>query len=215
MADEIVSYREDLVEEERTFQRLYGPWEPFAPEQAKEIFDSTGLTWWIAGGWAIEAFTGEPREHVDIDVSLWRRDVPTLVKALEGRYHVWAAGPDGLCPLSDERMSMPESADQVWLREHALAPWRADCVLNPDRDGRWVSRRDPEFDAPLEEITWERDGIRYLKPEVTLSFKAKLHRPKDDRDLAVTLPLLDDTARAFLADYLARQEPDHPWRSQV
>ncbi len=88
-------------------------------------------------------------------------------------------------------------------------------MLNADRDGRWVSRRDPEFDAPLEEVTWERDGIRYLKPEIALSFKSKLHRPKDDLDLAVTLPLLDDTARAFLASYLARKEPDNPWRSLV
>ncbi len=106
-------------------------------------------------------------------------------------------------------------ADQVWIREHALAPWVADCVLNRDREGRWLSRRDPEFDAPLEDVTWEREGIRYLNPEIALSFKAKLHRPKDDRDLAVTLPLLDDSALAFLADYLARREPEHPWRSQI
>ncbi len=103
----------------------------------------------------------------------------------------------------------------MWIRTHALAPWVADCVLNRDRAGRWVSRRDPEFDAPLEQVTWEREGIRYLKPEIALSFKAKLNRPKDSRDLAVSLPLLDDTARAFLADYLARRDPDHPWRSLV
>ena len=178
--DEVGRYADDLSAEELAFQRRYGPWLPWTPEQAKAVFDRSGLTWWIAGGWAIVAFTGEPREHVDIDVSLWRRDVPTLVKAFEGSYDVWAAG-GALTPLFGDRLQMPESADQCWIRQHALAPWRADCVLNLDRDGRWVSRRDPEFDAPLDEITWERDGIRYLKPEVTLSFKAKLHRPKDDR----------------------------------
>ena len=33
-------------------------------------------------------------------------------------------------------------------------------------------------------------GIRYLRPEITLLYKAALHRPKDDRDLAVAWPLL-------------------------
>ncbi len=214
MQDEVAAFREDLVEEERTFQRRFGPWDPFTPEQAKAVFDSTGLTWWIAGGWSIEAFTGVPREHEDIDVSMWRRDVPALVSAFEGRYHVWAAG-GGLTPLYDDKLEMPETADQVWIRAHSLAPWRADCVVNRDSGGRWISRRDPGLEAPLEQVTWERDGIRYLNPEITLSFKAKHRRPKDERDLAVTLPLLDDNARAYLADYLARQEPDHPWRSQL
>jgi hypothetical protein len=207
------SYSADLDPDELAFQRRYGPWDSWTPEEAKPVFDPTGLTWWIAGGWSIEAFTGVPRQHEDIDVSMWRRDVPALVKALSGRYDVWAAG-GGLTPLFDDKLEMPDTADQVWIRRHALAPWRADCVVNRHRDGRWVSRRDPDLEVSLEEVTWERDGIRYLNPEITLSFKAKLHRPKD-QDLAAALPLLDEDARAYLADFLARKEPDHPWRSQV
>ncbi|MEP6665024.1 MAG: hypothetical protein ABJA81_01135 [Nocardioidaceae bacterium] len=205
----------DLDPDELAFQSRYGPWEAFTPEQAKAIFDPTGLTWWLAGGWAIEAFTGTRRHHEDIDVSMWRRDVPALVDAFEGRFHVWAAGEGCLCPLYDDRVDVPETADQVWIREHALAPWRADVLLNPDRDGRWVSRRDRDFDAPLDEVTWERDGIRYLNPEIALAFKARLNRPKDQRDLEATLPLLDDRARAWLADYLARKEPEHAWRGRL
>ncbi|MBA3233936.1 MAG: hypothetical protein H0T17_08325 [Propionibacteriales bacterium] len=208
------SYAADLDPEDLAFHRRYGPWDAWTPDQAKPVFDGIGLTWWIAGGWSIEAFTGTARKHEDIDVSMWRRDVPALVQALAGRYDVWAAG-GSLTPLYDDKLEMPETADQVWIRRHALAPWRADCVVNRDRDGRWVSRRDSDLEAPLEEVTWERDGIRYLNPEITLSFKAKLHRPKDNQDLAAALPLLNDDARAYLADFLARHEPDHPWRSQV
>ncbi len=40
------------------------------------------------------------------------------------------------------------------------------------------------------------DGVRYLRPEVTLLYKAALHRPKDDRDLARTWPMLDRESRA-------------------
>ena len=38
--------------------------------------------------------------------------------------------------------------------------------------------------APVDEVTWVADdGIRYLRPEITLHFKARFQRPKDERDL--------------------------------
>jgi hypothetical protein len=59
------------------------------------------------------------------------------------------------------------------------------------------------------------DGVRYLRPEVTLLYKAALHRPKDDRDLAVTWPLLGEAARGWLRDAVGRLYPDHPWLAQL
>jgi hypothetical protein len=209
-----VWYASDLTPDQLAFQRVYGPWEHYLPEQARALFDPIGIHWWIAGGYAIEAFTGVRRVHEDIDVSMFRRDIPALRRCLAGRLHIWSAG-DGLRPVDDTFPEPRAEADQVWLREHALSPWRADVVLNPDRDGRWVSRRDPTFDAPLVEVTWQRDGIRYLRPEIVLSFKARHRRPKDEQDFAAAVPLLDDGARVWLADYLRRREPDHPWRRQL
>lgn len=213
--DGVVGYRDDLAADDLEFQRRYGPWEAFTPEQARVLFDEIGIRWWIAGGYAVEAFTGVARQHEDIDVSIFRRDVPVLRAALEGRLHLWSAGSGSLRPVDDRFPEPAADADQIWLREHALSPWRADVVLNPDDDGRWVSRRDPSFVAPLEEVTWELDGIRYLRPEIALAFKAKLARPKDERDFALTLPLLDEAAGRWLADYLARMEPDHAWRQAL
>jgi aminoglycoside-2''-adenylyltransferase len=210
--DERVGYRSDLAPEDLEFQRLYGPWAAFTPQQARDLFDELGIRWWIAGGYAVEAFTGVPREHEDIDVSIFRRDVPVLRTALNGRLHLWSTATGSLRPVDDKFPEPPADADQIWLREHALSPWRADVLLNPDDEGRWVSRRDRSFSAPLEAVTWELDGIRYLRPEIVLAFKAKLARPKDQRDFAATLPLLDGPARAWLADYLARKEPEHEWR---
>jgi hypothetical protein len=213
--DAAAGYREGLAPEELEFQRRYGPWAAFTPDQARELFDEIGIRWWIAGGHAVEAFTGVPREHDDIDVSMFRRDVPVIRAALEGRLHLWSAGSGSLRPV-DERFPEPAAdADQIWLREHALSPWRADVLLNPDEDGRWVFRRDPSFVAALEDVTWELDGIRYLRPEIALAFKAKLTRPKDERDFAEALPLLSDAARLWLDDYLARMEPTHAWRQAL
>jgi hypothetical protein len=213
--DDCGGYRQDLAPDDLAFQRRYGPWAAYSLAEARELFDGIGIRWWIAGGYAVEAFSGVAREHEDIDVSIFRRDVPILRSALEGRLHLWSAGSGALRPVDDRFPEPAADADQIWLREHALSPWRADVLLNPDDEGRWVSRRDPSFAAPLEEVTWERDGIRFLRPEIALAFKAKLARPKDERDFAVTLPLLDDSARAWLADYLTRREPQHRWRQAL
>lgn len=207
-----VGYRDDLAPDDLEFQRRYGPWEAFTPQQARELFAEIGIRWWIAGGYAVEAFTGVPREHEDIDVSIFRRDVPALRAALEGRLHLWSAGSGSLRPVDDRFPEPAADSDQIWLREHALSPWRADILLNPDDDGSWVSRRDPSFVAPLDDVTWELDEIRYLRPEIALAFKAKLNRPKDERDFAVALPLLNEAARQWLAEFLARMEPAHAWR---
>ena len=213
--DVSVLYDDSLDAEGQAFQRLYGPWRPLSLEESKDLLDPLGLEWWVVGGLAIKAFTGVSRPHEDIDIGMFRRDVLRLRDGLRGSYHVWAAGQTGLRPLEDPEQEMPDWADQVWLREHALAPWRADVVLGPDRDGRWVSRRDRDFDAPLDEVTFEQGGVRYLNPEVVLSFKAKARRHKDEHDLDAALPLLSDRARDFLADYLDRKEPGHPWRDRL
>jgi hypothetical protein len=208
-------YAEDLSPEELDFQRRFGPVEPATRAEAKEFWGGLGLDWWVAGGWSIEAFTGVPRHHEDLDVSCWRRHVPELVRYAEGRYHVWSAG-QGIAPVTVEKPELPDTADQVWLREHALAPWKYDVVLNPDRDGRWIFRRDPTLDFALDEITWiADDGIRYLNPEMTLAYKAKHLRPKDQLDLDTTLPLLSAAQRTWLADMVHHLHPDHVWLDQI
>jgi hypothetical protein len=120
--------------------------------------------------------------------------VPQLVEHSKGRYHVWSAGSTGFSPLSVEKPEVPDTADQVWLREHALAPWRYDVVLNPDPRRALGVRLDPSLDFDLDEITWiADDGIRYLNPEMALCYKARLDRRKDRQDLlAVFVRALQD-----------------------
>jgi hypothetical protein len=211
-----MDYEEGLDPEELAFQRLYGPVKPATRDEAKELFSDLGSDWWIAGGWSIEAFTQVPRPHEDLDVSLWRKDIELLRACMKGRYHVWSNAGGRLLPLTDERPDLPEDAEQVWLRRHALAPWEYDLLINPDRDGRWVFRRDRTLDFALDEITWlADDGIRYMNPEMTLAYKARLDRPKDRQDLAVALPLLSGAQRTWLADMIHHLHPDHAWLEQV
>ncbi len=199
---------------EEEFQRVYGPLDPLTPEEARDLLAGMDAPWWVAGGWAIEAWTGVHRHHEDIDLSVFRRDLPVLREHLGARFHLWSASDAGLLHLAAGR-AMPEDSGQVWFREHALAPWRGEVLLNADLDGRWQSKRDASLVVPLEEVTWVRDGIRYLRPEHVLVHKVASGRPKDDADLEAALPLLDDAARDLLARFVAEHAPDHPWRARL
>ena len=202
----------DEEAEDEAFLRRYGPWAPLDPAGVAAFMAGFGRPWWIVGGWAIEAFTGLPREHEDVDVSILVRDVPGLREHVGERWHLWSNAGGTLRPLDEQFPDVLDPEGQVWVREHAQAPWVIDLPLTPDRDGRWTNKRLPGHVAPLEEVTWvATDGIRYLRPEIVLHFKARLGRPKDDRDLARTLPLLDAGQRAWLRDAVRRTEPGHRW----
>lgn len=210
------SYPDGLDPEELAFQQLYGPWHVSSPQDAAQLLDGYSSDWWIAGGWAIEAFTGVRRPHEDVDVSLWREDVELLRQHLKGEWHLWSNEGGRLSPLTDQRPEQPAEADQIWLRRHALAPWEYDLVVNPDRDGRWIFRRDPSLDFALDEMTWiAPDGLRYITPEMALAYKARLNRPKDEQDLAATLPLLSAARRTWLADMIDHLHPAHSWLTRI
>lgn len=77
----------------------------------------------------------------------------------------------------------------------------------------WLDDRLPEHVAPVDEVTWVTDdGLRCLRPEIALLFKAAQDRPKDRRDLEVSWPLLEESRRRWLrAAVLAAYGPDHAW----
>ena len=214
--DEPTWYAPDLDAEELAFQRLYGPWDPMTPRELVALMAGFPAPWWVVGGHAIEAFTGVARHHEDIDLTIFADHLPQLREHVRERFHVWSAGAGALRPVDDQHPEPHPEAGQVWLREHALAPWRVDCILNPSHNGRWVSRRDSAHVAALEEVTWVADdGGRYLNPEIALLFKAKQARPKDEADLASAWPLLSSAQQTWLRDAVRRTYPDHPWNDRL
>lgn len=196
---------------EEEFDRWYGAWEPLTPSTVAAFMHGFDRPWWVIGGWSIEAFTGVPREHEDLDISLFARDATPFRKFLGDRWTPWNVHLGAFRPFDDRFPDIhPES--QLWVREHATAPWILDVPLTMDTEGRWTNKRWHEHTAPLEEVTWVAgDGLRYLRPEVTLLMKAKLDRAKDRADLDVTLPLLPDTERTWLRDAVTALHPGHAW----
>ncbi|GAB3521722.1 nucleotidyltransferase domain-containing protein [Arthrobacter monumenti] len=192
--------------------RLYGPWRRRAPADAVELFKGYPGRWWVAGGWAIEAFTGTHRSHGDLDVSIPRSDIVLLRQHLNSRFDLWAADKGTLRPLvGDVNEPVPSTCSNLWTRTGGAEPWEYDVILMDEANSMWTYKRDGRVSRPTEDLLWTRDGVDYLRPEVQLLHKAPGLRPKDQADFESCLPLLDEPDRRWLGSALQVAHPDHPW----
>lgn len=195
--------------------RLYGPWRARTPQDAAELLDGYGGRWWIAGGWAIEAFTGMSRPHDDVDPSILRSDVHALRQHLSGRLDVWQADDGALLPLVGPTDSLTPTCENLWLRASGADPWEYDVILMDATATSWTYKRDARIGLPLDQILWEREGITYLRPEVQLLHKAARPRAKDEVDLDACLPLLGPGPQEWLRTALNLAHPGHPWLGKL
>ena len=193
----------------------WGTWDHLPLAAVVEIFRGFDRPWWIAGGYAIDAFAGSGRrEHDDIDVSVFGADHVALRHHLAD-WDVNAADPPGtLRPWAlDEVLS--ESIHDIWVRSDPADSWRFQLMLNPADASALVYRRDARVVLPLSEATWMKDGVRYLAPEFQLLFKSRSGRPKDEHDFQDCLPLLDSRQRTWLREALELSDPGNSWLSQL
>lgn len=197
--------------------RLYGPWIPRTPHDVAELFNGYPGRWWIAGGWALEKFSGVHRPHDDIDPSIPRTDVGLLRQHLAGRLDVWSADSGTFRALVDETddESLSRTCENLWLRAGGAEPWEYDVTLMDASASTWTFKRDGRISLPIESILWTRDGIDYLRPEVQLLHKANSVRPKDQVDFDACSPLLGVEQRRWLMESLELAHPGHPWISAL
>jgi aminoglycoside-2''-adenylyltransferase len=195
------------------FFRWYGDWAAVSPHEVATMLEGAGVRWWIVGGWAVDAFTGEPREHEDIDVGFFRADLPAVLEHLSKELCVWSNLSGTLRPLR-EPAELLDGARQLWVRRDAQSPWLLDLAMTAHDGDIWISPRDDRVRLPFEDATFVAgDGLRYLCPELVLYMKARVARPKDEADLARMLPRLEPSARDRLRAWLDLVYPGHRWRA--
>jgi len=200
----------EMTDEDREFYRWYGPWKPLKPNGVKRLMRGSGIRWWIVGGWAIEAFAGVPREHEDIDVSFFRDDLGRLIEYFGPSHCIWSNRAGTIRPVKKPD-DVLEGAHQMWVRRDGASPWIMDLLMNVHDKDTWISIRDETVRLPIDEATFTKSGISYLRPEIVMWMKARFDRPKDDADLAQILPKLEPAKRAWLRDRVQSQHPDHRW----
>jgi hypothetical protein len=173
--------------------------------------------WWVVGGRAIEVFTESPELHKDIDNVLLRADLPELRALVGARYHLRAVSDGAMTPLwPDQPDTAPPDLLQLRLRRNATWPWQFDVLFNPGDRGRWVNRRWPSIVMPLDQATCTgENGVRYLRPEIVLLFKARHARENDQQDFDATLPVLDAVQRGWLREWRGVVHPGHAWPALI
>ncbi|HTK45724.1 MAG TPA: hypothetical protein VL749_10275 [Patescibacteria group bacterium] len=197
------------------FYRWYGPWATVPPIEAARILERAPFRWWVVGGWAVDAFTGEEREHEDIDIGFFRADLPALLELLWPELCVWSNLSGAIRPLRAPE-DLLEGARQLWVRRDAQSPWLLDLAMTTHEGDTWISPRDERVRLPFEEATFiASDGIRYLSPELVLFMKARVARPKDEADLERVLPRLAPDSRDRLRGWLELVHPGHRWLARL
>lgn len=186
-------------------------WDPATPAEVARLFANT--RWWLAGGWSLELFAGRGwRTHHDIDVLLLRPDQLAAQEALAG-WEWWAADPPGTLRPWRAGEVLPPHVHDIWCRPGPADPWRIQVMLDESAGADWVSRRNPLVRRPIATIGHvDPAGIPYLAPEIQLFYKAKGRRPRDERDFAEVLPLLDPGRLAWLREAITGTHGgEHPW----
>lgn len=203
-----------IDDDDEAFERWFGPWDPLSPAGVAALLDGVTSPWWIVGGWAIDAFTGRTREHHDIDVGFFRADLSAMLDHLAPTVCVWSNASGTLRPLTKAEDLLPDCR-QLWVRRNGSSPWILDFAMTPHDGMTWISPRDETVRMPIGEALITVEGVRYLRPEIVLSFKARAHRPQDEGDFDAVLPLLDDVGRRWLRDTIASEHPDDPWLDRL
>lgn len=189
----------------------WGTWDHLPLPEVVAFFSDFGGPWWIAGGYAIDAFAGgNRREHDDIDVSIFAADSALLRRHLAD-WEPQVADPPGSLRAWPADETLPQRVHDIWVRRDGTDAWRFQVMLNPGGPDEFICRRDERIRMPLSEATWSKDGVRYLQPEIQLFFKAKGMRPKDEREFRDCLPLFEPQQRDWLRAALDSFAPAHPW----
>lgn len=205
------------MSDEAETSRWDGPpldaWAAWTPEQTAARLAGVAAPWCVVGGWALDVWLGrESRAHEDLEIAVPKRFLPQVRAKLAG-LDLYSVGDGDVLTLAPG-VEPPEDKYQIWVAEGDT--WRLDVMAEPGDAETWVFRRDEAVTAPRSQMMgMSAAGVPYLKPQGALLYKAAKLRPKDEADFTLFAPLLDDAAKAWLRDLIARLYPGHPWLARL
>jgi dihydrofolate reductase len=119
--------------------------------------DEDRLEYWLFGGWAVDFYAGRiTRPHVDVDLAVWRDDLPRIAAALEGSGWRHAPDPEGEGGTGYERNGLRLELTYLVRRDDGVvvtplrdveAPWPTGAFGNDERELHGVRARLVSLDA--------------------------------------------------------------------
>ncbi len=172
-------------------------------------------TWFLIGGWAVDAWVGsQTRDHLDVDIGLFREDERAVFVHLRGWHMAAHDTPDA---AHDDQWD--GHALRFPAHVHARKPgWpELDINFNERHGSRWIVNRRPRLtvsvDSAARENAW---GLPVLVPKLILWHKGRAQiRPHDQQDFDSLLPRLDEAQREWLNRALAMVDARHPWLREI
>lgn len=188
-----------------------GTWQPSTPEAAARWFTSLQAPWWIAGGWALDLYTGnQSRPHKDLDVGILRRDAAQVLASLVS-WDVYEAK-NGVLSRLAAGAHPRANVFSLWCRPAQTQLWVLELMLDEAQDEHWVYRRHGQIRRSLDSaIRRNPQGIPYLSPEIQLLYKSQRPRAEDHADFRRVLPKIEPAGRDWLRECLEATDPAHPW----
>ncbi|MCP3029278.1 nucleotidyltransferase domain-containing protein [Halobacillus sp. A5] len=180
--------------------------------QVNEVMKHFDGKWFVAGGWAVDLHIGEEtREHEDIEVAVFREELPELSDWLNG----WTTYIVDHSRLVEGKVD--KSLDEHIHEIHAhREETKLEVLLNEKSRDRFKFRRDPEVTFPLNRMNLRSEhGVPYLNPEIVLLYKAKNTKEKDEQDFQSVFPFLNEQQKEWLKQALIIHQPEHPWLEKL
>jgi hypothetical protein len=157
--------------------------------EIRSAFDAADVRWWLFGGWAMDAHTGEvTRDHADIEAFIWRDDTTRARDALTSAgFLAWPSlHPDEAAPFTKDGQEVG-----CWF----LTRNDAGDVITPGRGADWPWAAGA-FDAPpgviddLELPVMSLEGLLDLKTNFAQHPHGAPLREKDVADIELLRALL-------------------------
>jgi hypothetical protein len=205
-----------------------------------QFLEPLDAKWFVSGGWAIDMFLGRvTRARCDLDISVphaerlgciefflsqgWQiegklgdgfKTIRVLSDCEEAIHYFWSfpKGVGFICEYHDEWGNRRID----YQRETQTELDYLEVFFDRCEHGDFIYHRDPQITRDLELAILERDGVRYLAPELVLLFKSKTLSKKNTDDFQVVIDYIDRDAKKWLIKALSRlYEDSHPWLDQL
>lgn len=191
----------------------FNQWEPLNVQEGLAIFRDAPFQWYVAGGYAVEQFLGQPTRdfHDDLDIGIFR-DEQLAAQAWLDDWLLYAADPPGTLRPWHPNEYLPVGVHDIWAHRPEVDAWQFQLMVQEVEGDEWYSRRDTSIRGKRSDLIQIYHGVPCIRIEVQLHYKAKGQRPKDETDFAACLPHLSAEAKSWLRESLQRQFPEgHDW----